>query len=77
MDQVMDPEAQYRAAISNLEEAIADLCLKANHGHSLKATMEARKDARIITHWIEEAMEYKVATLRLDILREIHRIAEA
>lgn len=73
----LDPEAQYRAALSNLEEAIADLCLRANHGHSLKATMAARGDAKVICHWIEEAVNYKVATLRLAILREIHMIAEA
>jgi hypothetical protein len=63
----VDPEAQYRAALSNLEEAITDLCLRANHGHSLKATIAARGDARVICHWIEEAINYKVAALRLDI----------
>jgi hypothetical protein len=75
--QVADPEAQYRAALSNLEETLTDLCLRVNHGHSLKATQTSRGDAKLICHWIEEAVEYKVAALRLDILREIHRIAEA
>lgn len=77
MVQVADPEAQYRATLSNLEEALADLCLKANRGHSIQATIRARGDAKVICHWIEEAVEYKVAALRLAILREIHMIAEA